>query len=166
MSNEKGKTAAPIRGKVARILNSREVAINLGSRDGVQPGMYFDILHDQCQDIEDPDTGFVLGSVERAKVRVRITHVQEKLSLASTYKKKRINVGGNMPNMEVFSRSLSPPKWVTRYETLKTEEKTWEDLDEMHSFVKTGDPVVQVLQTVEVEQMQDGERVGNLAESV
>ena len=40
---------------------------------------------------------------------------------------------------------LMPPEWTTDYvETLKTEEKTWEDLDEEESYVKVGDPVVQV----------------------
>ena len=39
-----------------------------------------------------------------------------------------------------------PPKYVNRPETLKTEEKTWEDLDETKSYVKTGDPVVEVLE--------------------
>ncbi len=42
-----------------------------------------------------------------------------------------------------------PPKWVTKYETLKTEEKTWEDLDEEASYVKVGDPVIQVQQAEE-----------------
>ena len=44
-----------------------------------------------------------------------------------------------------WARELMPPKWITKYETLKTEEKTWEDLDEEKSYVKTGDPVVQVM---------------------
>ena len=163
--------AMPIRGKVARILNSREVAINVGSKDGVQPGMYFDILHDVCQDIKDPDTGAILGSVELAKVRVKVTHVQEKLSLVSTYKKKRVNLGGNMKHLDIsagFAQTLLPPKWVTRYETLKTEEnirKDWEDLDEKDSYVKTGDAVVQVLLGFEEEQTQDGEPVTHLAET-
>ena len=39
-------------------------------------------------------------------------------------------------------------KWVTKHETLKTEEKTWEDLDEVDSYVKIGDPVVQVLEAL------------------
>ena len=34
----------PIRGKVARILNSREIAINVGRDDGVYRGMYFDVI--------------------------------------------------------------------------------------------------------------------------
>ena len=38
-----------------------------------------------------------------------------------------------------------PPKWITKYETLKTEEQTWEDLDEKSSYVKVGDPVIQVI---------------------
>ena len=45
-----------------------------------------------------------------------------------------------------FSRILMPPEWVTKYETLKTKEKAWEDMDEKESYVKTGDPVVQVIQ--------------------
>ena len=171
MNSEKKETIMPIRGKVARILNSREVAINVGNKDGVQPGMYFDILHDVCHDIRDPDTGDILGSVDLAKVRVKVIHVQEKLSLVSTYKKKRVNLGGNMTHLDVstgFAQTLLPPRWVTRYETLKTEEnirKDWEDLDEKDSYVKTGDPVVQVLLGFEEEQTQDGEPVTRLAET-
>jgi len=44
-----------------------------------------------------------------------------------------------------------PPKWVANYETLKTEEKTWEDLSEKESYVKTGDPVIQVFDIDEEE---------------
>lgn len=138
-----------IRGKVARILNSREIAINVGSNHGVCVGMYFDILDQNLESILDPDTHQILGSIERPKVRVQITMVQEKLSLASTYKKKRVNVGGSSTLFDIadISRALMPPKWVTNYETLKTEEKTWETLEEKKSFVKTGDPVVQVVET-------------------
>ena len=136
-----------IRGKVARILNSREIAINVGSDHGVFPGMYFDVMDRNHEDIKDPDTQEVLGSIQRPKIRVRTTVVQEKLSVASTYKTKQVNVGGAEIGFAGLSRALMPPKWITKYETLKTEEKTWEDLGEQKSFVKTGDPVVQVIET-------------------
>ena len=55
-------------------------------------------------------------------------------------------MGGVGPDVSGFSKILMPPEWVTRHETLKTEEKTWEDLDEEESYVKVGDPVVQVSQ--------------------
>ncbi len=138
-----------IRGKVARILNSREIAINVGTNHGVCVGMHFDILDQNLEDVLDPDTHQLLGSIERPKVRVQITMVQEKLSLASTYKKKKVNIGGsaNYTDFHSLSRALMPPKWITKFETLKTEEKTWETLEEEKSFVKTGDPVVQVFET-------------------
>lgn len=140
----------PIRGKVARVLNSREIALTVGSSDGVVVGMYFDVMDPKGEDITDPDTGDVLGSIERPKVRVQITKAQERLSVASTYRKTKKNVGGAMSDFGSLSRVLMPPKWVTKYETLKTEEKTWEDLDEEQSYVKIGDPVVQVIKEIDV----------------
>jgi hypothetical protein len=139
-----------IRGKVARILNSREVAINVGSGRGVVVGMRFDVMDTTGGDIKDPDTGEKLGCVDRPKVRVEFSRVQERLSVAITYREEAVNVGGvgfggGLGSSPALSRVLMPPKWVTRYETLKTREETWENLDEEDSYVKTGDPVVQVL---------------------
>jgi len=137
---------SPLKGKVARILDSRSLVINIGSQKGVEVGMYFDVMDTKGEDIRDPDTHAILGNVERPKVRIRITNVQDKLSVASTYKKKKINVGGKGRSINLaFAEYLMPPKWVTKYETLKTDEKTWEDLSEEQSYVKIGDPVVQVM---------------------
>jgi len=142
-----------IRGKVARILNSREIAINVGSKHGVVAGMLFDILDPKGEDIRDPDTLEVLGSINRPKLRVQVTAVQEGLSVASTFKKKQVNVGGQgILATQGLSDLFLPPKYVTKYETLKTNEKTWEDLSEEESYVKTGDPVVQVIVEVDVGQ--------------
>lgn len=143
-------TEGAIRGKVARILNSRELVLNVGSAKGVTTGMYFDILDTKGEDILDPDSGELLGSIERPKVRVQVTSVEERLSVASTYKKKTINVGGRGSGASLMGLSdlFMPPKYIEKHETLKTTEKTWEDLSESESYVKTGDPVVQVLNEV------------------
>ncbi|HJP91231.1 MAG TPA: hypothetical protein VJ875_04700 [Pyrinomonadaceae bacterium] len=141
-------TKEPLRGKVARILNSTELVINLGSKDGVTVGMDFDVLDPKGEDIKDPDTGETLGSLQRPKVRVKIKSTQERLSVASTFRETQVNVGGRGPDWITptvrLSDILLPPKYVNKQETLKTTEKTWEDLDEKESYVKTGDPVVQV----------------------
>ena len=139
----------PIRGKVARILNSREVALKIGSRDGVGVDMYFDILDPQMQDISDPDSEEVLGSILRPKVRVRVTWVDDRLSVATTFRKTTVNVGGQMPDVGLyglssFSRALMPQKWVTKYETLKSRDTEMEPLAEDESFVGRGDAVVEV----------------------
>lgn len=139
-----------IEGKVARILNSRELVFNIGRKQGVKLDMIFDVLDLKGVDIVDPDTNQVIGSIPRPKVRVKVTEVKENLSVASTYRKKEINIGGSgrgtLSAIEhLFAKELMPPKWITKHETLKTDEKTWEDLDEKDSYVKTGDPVIQVL---------------------
>lgn len=141
-----------IRSKVARVLNSREIVIAAGTNKGVTTGMYFDVMDPNGEDIKDPDTGEVLGSLERPKVRVKVTLVQERLSIASTYKKEKVNIGGPghfISAASSLSQALMPPKYVTKYETLKTDEQTWEDLDEEESYVKTGDPVLQVREKID-----------------
>jgi len=149
-----------IRAKVARVLNSREIAITAGEEHGVERGMYFDVMDSNGEDITDPDTGEELGSIDRPKVRVKVTQVHSKLSVASTFKKKEVNVGGIGSDFfgaaGALSRSLITPKYITKYETLKTEEKTWEDLSEKESYVKTGDPVVQVSQDIVDEELPNG----------
>lgn len=143
----------PIRGKVARVLDTRQLAINVGSSDGVVVGMYFDVLDPKGDDITDPDTGVVLGSIERPKVRVQIIKVHERLSVASTFRKKNTNIGGQFdPAVGRLAQMFMPTRHVVTYETLKTTEKTWEDLEESESYVKTGDPVVQVLDEIDVGQ--------------
>lgn len=153
----------PIRGKVAQVLNVREIAINKGSSDGVDVGMYFDVMDPKEQNIKDPDTGEVLGSIERTRVRLKIIHVQDKLSVASTYKSERVNLGGDVyinPALGLgpIARSLMPTKWVTEYETLEKTNGTPEPFDEKDSKVKTGDPVVQVLEVDKPEQENTNEK--------
>ena len=142
----------PIRGKIARVLNTREIALNVGTAQGVTRGMRFDVMDTNERDITDPDTGKVLGSLERPKIRVEIIHVQKDLSVAQT-PETSVNVGGtgtlSLDTLGPFARSLMPPNWITRYETLRKTENTKEELDEEDSRVKTGDPVVQVLETGE-----------------
>ncbi len=136
-----------IRGKIARILSTREVALNIGEQNGVALGMLFDIVSEAGLDIRDPDTDKELGSVELPKVRVKVARVYEKLSVASTYRTKRVNIGGRNADLSIHSL-FQPPKWETRYETLEWDESfehSSEDLDEHGSYVSIGDPVVQVL---------------------
>lgn len=142
-----------IRGKVAKVLNSREVVLNVGADHGVTLSMLFDILQPGGEDIKDPDSGEVLGSLERSKVRVKVVDVQSKLSVASTFKTYEINIGGlGGFGTGELSKMLTPPKYVKKVQTLKSDELTPETLKENESFVKTGDPVVQV---IEVE-LQEG----------
>lgn len=137
----------PLTGKVAKVLNSRELAINIGKTRGVEVGMLFEVLDTKGENIADPETGEILGSIDRPKVRVKVTRVLDRLCVASTFNSYKVNVGGQgIGGMQSLSELFMPPKWVTKYETLKTDEKTWEDVDESDCYVKTGDPVRQIFE--------------------
>lgn len=138
------KSRSPIQGRVARVLSSRELALNVGANNGVELGMKFDVLDPKGDSITDPETQEKLGSVPRPKVRVKVILVQERLSVAATYRIKKAQISGIGLGTSALS-GLFSQRLVDRVETLKTTEKTWEDLDESQSYVKTGDPVIQVL---------------------
>ena len=141
--------AKPIRGRVARILNAREVVINRGFLDGVTQGMRFGILDPLAEDILDPETKQPLGSVSRTKVNVKVTSLSDHLAVARTDDYYEVNTGGSGAGLGIFASMLEPRRVVRQYKTLKTSEATWEPLDESESYVKTGDPVVQVTEDVE-----------------
>ena len=143
----------PIRGKIARVLNEREIAINAGTTDGVTVGMQFEVMYTQGEDVRDPDTGEVLGAIELPKTRVQVIHAQEKLSVAVTPRSKTDLLEDlatlAIPTLGPVARSVivTPRK---PYAPLKKTRKTDNEL-EKDNFVKIGDPVVQVLETDEAD---------------
>src|SRR4051794_287937 len=76
-----------LQGKVARFVDERRVAVNLGQRDGVVPGTKFAILAETPVEIVDPDSQEVLGVADQEKVRVQAIEVQERFSICSRYEK-------------------------------------------------------------------------------
>ena len=85
-------------------------------------------------------------------MRARITKAHIRFAVAATCRSKRVNVGGaGLTDVgsatDILRKMFEPPRWETRYETLKSNggfEATAEDLDEDGSYVRIGDPVVQV----------------------
>ena len=113
-----------LRGKVARILNERELAINVGQKDGVTRGMKFAVLAETPTEIIDSDTQEVLGVVDREKVRVQAVEVNERFSICSTYE-KRI-VGGRGPADAILQGALR--EWIEpRREIVRTLEARDDD---------------------------------------
>ena len=105
--------------------------------------MIFKILSQKGSQITDPDTDEELGSVELEKIRVKVTDVQERIAVASTYRSHKVNVGGT--GIGFVGRTFEPPKWETRVETLKIDDAIREELSERDTFVYRGDPVLQTL---------------------
>ena len=141
-------------GKVACVLNAREIAINVGSMDGVVVDMLFEVMDTRYINITDPDTKERLGSIVRPKVRVKITEVHDRLSVATTYRTENADIGTRLGGSVSFSG---------RIETLEKGGKLGgapDEIDESESYVKTGDPVIQIVGTPSVDRSAH-EKKGN-----
>jgi hypothetical protein len=129
-----------IEGKVAAILNARELVINRGADHGVAVGMNFAVLDESGHDIRDPDTNEVIGSVVREKIRVRIVEVQEQISVGRTYERTpgRGGLFGGPSISDLLQYQPARPR------TLATDEALYQPLTEAESYVKSGDSVRQL----------------------
>lgn len=74
----------PLKGKVVKILSNYSVAINLGRLMGVTEGMRF-IIYEEGEIIKDPDTHADIEKLELVKGTVKVTQVQERISVAESY---------------------------------------------------------------------------------
>lgn len=141
MTTGPGATSSSLEGKVAAIINARELAINIGSAHGVKKGMKFKVLAETPITIADPETGASLGVVDREKVRVMSVEVQERLAVCRTYQTRR--VGGQDFYLPRLLGAAASPSIV--FETLKADSSSFPPpLTERESYVKRGDRVVQL----------------------
>lgn len=136
------KAKEPLVGRVAQVLNARELVINIGSDAGVKPGARFAVLAEAPLEVKDPQTGQVLDTVDREKTRVEASEVRERITVCRTYR-----MIGTPPLFD-----LSPLASVSlavrgnqRPETLHVEDSSLPPpLPERQSYVKINDRVIQV----------------------
>jgi hypothetical protein len=131
-----------LEGRVAAIVNVRELAINIGRDDGVQEGMIFAILAESPIQVRDPMTKRVLGNIDREKVRVKATEVLPGFSVCRTYERVwrgRSSLKAALGTAaEIFEGGYQD-------KTLRVEDSELpQPLPEDQSYVKVGDRVRQV----------------------
>ena len=142
MSSTTKKNRERLEGRVAQLLNERELVINIGEANGVQAGMQFQVLAESPVEIRDPETDELLGTVDREKVRVQAVDVHPNFSICRTYRVRRIP-GSSMYYAMKLPTLIAPPETVP--ETLKAEDSEYlPPLPEEESYVKRGDRVVEL----------------------
>lgn len=134
----------PIEGKVALVLNERELAINIGTEKGVKEGMKFKVLVENATKIVDPTTDAFLGEVNREKVRVRASEVSEYFSVCRTYRKQYVS---GSPLSKRFGNDIlvGEPRFVIETLKKKDDSSYWSSPSEEARYVKKGDKVVQLI---------------------
>jgi hypothetical protein len=104
-----------IQGKIAAVISSREIAINVGRADGVHADDIVTVF--SSIEVKDPDSKEVLGSVKRPKVRLRIREVQEHLAVAESYEQVA-NSGLDVFRQANVVKSLTDEPAAANYRTV------------------------------------------------
>lgn len=79
---ENSNVSEPVKGRVARILDEYSVVLNVGTRQGVRPGMRF-VIYVEGDEIADPVSLEPLGRLELVKAVVQAVHIQETMTVVS-----------------------------------------------------------------------------------
>lgn len=137
----------PALGKVANILNSRELVINIGSDNGVRRGMKFKVLADTPTEIKDPDTDDVIGLIDREKVRVQAIEVQDRIAICRTYETVRVGGTGGFSAVSRYLEQMNQPARDVPITLKAGDESYLPDLPESQSYVKRGDRVTEIIET-------------------
>lgn len=72
-----------IKGRIIRIIDRRTVVINLGEKHGIDNSSIFYILGEP-EEIKDPYTDEILGTVNVTKIKVKASQVFDKFTVATT----------------------------------------------------------------------------------
>lgn len=134
------KPKARVEGRVASILNARELVINIGSNTGVEPGQKFAVLAGTPIQVKDPGSGAILDEIDREKIRVEAHEVRARITICRTYRRKG-GAGLGVGLSSVMAAALAP----SRLETLRADDSDKPPpLSEKESYVKINDRVVVV----------------------
>src|SRR5438874_1056816 len=121
-----------IEGRVAQILNERELIINRGRTDGVTEGMVFEVLAENSLEVTDPETGQSLGLLDRPKVRAQASDVRDRFAVCETF--ELVEVRGALIDPSEFFAPRRLPTTLRATEALPP-------LSPEESIVKVGDRV-------------------------
>ena len=131
---------------MAAILNSRELVINIGDQHGVRHGMKFAVLAESELEVRDPESGKLLDTIDREKVRVEASEVRKNVSICRTYRIKKIPAGPlakGLLGISSLADLARPPSEIP--ETLSIHDSSvLPPLPEEESYVKSKDRVIQV----------------------
>lgn len=109
------------KGRIAKILNAREVVITLGRWHGIKPGMKFAILTDPIE-IKDPETDELLETLERVKVCVQAVDVRNSVTVCRTYRPRvesfvngrdQLTLGSGPPNEALDAEKFAVEQHVS-----------------------------------------------------
>lgn len=79
---------------VLKLVTDTELLLNVGTGENVNVGDVYAILDPATQNVRDPLTGNVVGTIDRVVVHVTVTRVSDGMSLAKLYGRRNTGLTG------------------------------------------------------------------------
>lgn len=76
--------------KVIKIISDKRIVINAGKNE-VQTGDILRVIEKNSEEIIDPDTNEVLGTLDYIKATITVEYVYEHMSICKNYETKTVN---------------------------------------------------------------------------
>ena len=76
--------------KVIQIISDKRIVINAGKNE-VQTGDILRVIEKNSEEIVDPDTNEVLGTLDYIKATITVEYVYEHMSICKNYETKTVN---------------------------------------------------------------------------
>ena len=76
--------------KVIKIISDKRIVINSGKNE-VQTGDILRVIEKNSEEIVDPDTNEVLGTLDYIKATITVEYVYEHMSICKNYETKTVN---------------------------------------------------------------------------
>ena len=76
--------------KVIKIISDKRIVINAGKNE-VQTGDILRVIEKNSEEIVDPDTNEVLGTLDYIKATITVEYVYEHMSICKNYETKTVN---------------------------------------------------------------------------
>ena len=76
--------------KVKKIISDKRIVINAGKNE-VQTGDILRVIEKNSEEIVDPDTNEVLGTLDYIKATITVEYVYEHMSICKNYETKTVN---------------------------------------------------------------------------
>jgi hypothetical protein len=125
-----------LQGRVIKILDEYRVVVDLGYEQGVTKDMKF-FIYSQGEEIRDPETDEVIDRIEIVKHKLKVNHIQERISIMQSDEYEYI-----YPTFFTYKSAFEPASKNIPFYTDTQPQKSSED---DYKKIKVGDLVKQCI---------------------
>lgn len=136
MTSETLEGTVALEGKVALLLNEREIVINIGTEQGVLKDQIFGVYLPKPIEVRNPETGDLLGEIDDIILKVVARRVNPRFTICEAVGYKTIGSGYALSSISPFISAIPEQEVPITFRVVDSTKPR--PIDEKDSIVKVG----------------------------